>query len=544
MDKNKYVGRSIPFNSIGWLTSDTYRRVKNARLLSEFREIDSYWTSSDEDDDERPSLAQKELDNSVLRMGRALLDAAQLNPVEGTSDPPRVTLRLTRLNPSPEDDKDNDPRIQQTIDTLRDMGIDVEFGERPEIVLPKKQEEDNLLLRPTPRVNLDLSVLIALVSDLTHASLPTSVEGAKTRFVPAQSYRAWKHERNKGLKTSKRTGQTPAPDPSNDDDEAPPMSEGLAQHSRALSSQLLQEMSKGLLHEMHDHLSAVMSSSSASSASSSDSALLAIEFWTTPEARERCIRIIAKIGGVNEKRRAHALFPASGLTGETITTPEQSEEAYWRASRHSRAFIPLLPIRIFPSATPTTSSSGDIDAALAVGDPRSVLPLPKPSGLPPFFRALGRTCEYILAQETAPHPRALEEVPAGEIQRAAVTRLNARLTAHTVESMLWGAELGWTTLTANKTSVKAILKEMKAAKTRGDLDGVIAAGAAIDTRQDIERAAGADLGVADGSKAAIWVVSSEDIAGDRELVLARERAAVWVVDPRSLAEGMRSDYAP
>ncbi|TFK16622.1 hypothetical protein FA15DRAFT_676625, partial [Coprinopsis marcescibilis] len=47
-----------------------------------------------------------------------------------------------------------------------------------------------------------------------------------------------------------------------------------------------------------------------------------------------------------------------------------------------------------------------------------------------------------------------DEEEDGEIERAAVTRINPRLTAHTVESMLWGAELGWTTLTANKTSVK------------------------------------------------------------------------------------------
>ena len=48
--------------------------TKNSRLLAEFREIDSYETESEDSEDEdkvgRPSLAQKEFDNSILRTGR------------------------------------------------------------------------------------------------------------------------------------------------------------------------------------------------------------------------------------------------------------------------------------------------------------------------------------------------------------------------------------------------------------------------------------------------------------------------------------------
>ena len=80
-------------------------------------------------------------------------------------------------------------------------------------------------------------------------------------------------------------------------------------------------------------------------------------------------------------------------------------------------------------------------------------------------------------------------------------KANARLTAHTVRSLLWGAKLGWTTLTANRTSVRAMLKEMKGrrryedrASTQGEGEG----------RSDM-------------------------------------RALIHLVDPRSLAEGMRSD---
>jgi hypothetical protein len=64
---------------------------------------------------------------------------------------------------------------------------------------------------------------------------------------------------------------------------------------------------------------------------------------------------------------------------------------------------------------------------------------------------------------------------------------------------LWGAELGWTTLTANKTSIKAILREMKLASR---LDG-------------------------------IGGIAETEINEDN-------KAALWIIDPRSLAEGMSS----
>jgi len=83
-----------------------------------------------------------------------------------------------------------------------------------------------------------------------------------------------------------------------------------------------------------------------------------------------------------------------------------------------------------------------------------------------------------------------------------VTKANPRLTEHTVQSLLWGAELGWTTLTANKSSVKAILREMKQAGDFGRL------------ARNIPEA-----------------ISMEQV----------EHAALWVVDPRSLAEGQRAD---
>ncbi|KAI0717893.1 hypothetical protein C8T65DRAFT_707031 [Cerioporus squamosus] len=455
-----------------WIRVNT---TKNSRLLAEFREIDSYMTESEDDEDDgigRPSLAPKEFDNSILRVGRSLLDAARRNPVPGTDMPPSVTLRLTRLDPSQADKKEYDPRIAQTIDMLRDMGIDVQLGERDPTQLPKVSPAPVRRLEPTVRVNLDLSILIALVSDITHSPLPTSPAEADARYVPSAHYREWKRKRE-GNKRS---------------EEEIDGENGTGKHSRALANQALQEMGRGLLHELRDRLSSVSSSDLAN-----------VEFWTTLEARDRCLRIVlSKIGGPNEKRRAAALFPAPGVP------LAEAVDKYWEGSRYARAFLPLVPIHVFPAPIPPL----DVEPTATADEGRA---------LSPFFRVLARTCRDILAQEATPAPSQNSTRPVDdgadedeEIERAAVTKANPRLTAHTVQSMLWGAARGWTTLTANKSSVKAILR-------------------------DIRTAEGGYGGTVDSTPA--------PAAADGDGAVAVEKAALWVVDPRSLAEGMRSDYS-
>ena len=460
--------------------------IKNSRLLSELREIDSYLTDSDDDwdDDQQPSLAQKEFDNSILRMGRSLLAAAKENLVPGTNVPPCVTLRLTRLDPS---ETDIDPRIAQTVRCLREMGIDVELGERDILDVPAcpatSSRSMSKTLEPTTRINLDLSVLIALVSDLTHAPLPQSADEANARFIPSQKYLEWKKQRSSIPGKKKKEGM----DNNNAVTSDKP---GQTTHARALVTQIMQEMGKGLLQDMHDRLLSQTPNDAGASKK--------FEFWTTQQARDRCHRILSKIGGPNERRRANALFPSSPASTET------HEEAYWRNSRYSRGFLPLLPIHIYPSSEPEKHLKYPLQ-------PKDL------TSLPPFFRSLASSCRNILAQETVPSPKAFPEdlatdrgeeelhpetITNEEIQRAAVTRANPRLTAHTVQSLLWGAELGWTTLTANKSSVKAILRDLKQVGDAGRLDQ------------------------------------------DKEVILMGkiEEAALWLVDPRSLAEGQRADF--
>lgn len=463
-------------------------------MLAEFREIDSYLTDSEDEDgdgwdEERPTLAQTEFDNSILRMGRSLLAAASANPIEGTTDIPRVTLRLTRLNPSLSGN-DSDPRILKTLESLRGLGIDVKLGERTHTEIDSStsiRSPDNafplLVLEPTLRINLDLSVLIALISDLTHAPLPATIEEANTRFVPPQQFREWKQQRQQLNGKLNKGRSLEAVDTDADVTDAP---QDFIKHTRALTNQLLQEMGKGLLQEMRDRLYR-----SAGGQSS-------VEFWTTREARDRCLRIVSKIGGPNEKRRAKNLFFVAEMPSQGHPLLPESEMLYWLNSRYPLNFIPLLPIHLYPTST--------VPEAHAALEP----PLKLPDQPETFFRSLGKTCKDILAQETALQPHvlpedlvhsepAVDDINAGEIQRATVTKANARLTEHTVKSMLWGAELGWTTLTANRTSVKAILREMKLARVAGRLFGP-----------------------------------------ETEAFSSIQTAAIWIVDPRSLAEGMSS----
>ncbi|RXW12620.1 hypothetical protein EST38_g13235, partial [Candolleomyces aberdarensis] len=191
------------------IVADGGRKMKNSRLLAEFREIDSYLTESEEDsdwDEDRPTLAQIEFDNSILKMARTLLQAARANPIEGTSEVPQVVLRLTRLDPTISEGREADPRIAKTVDMLNKMGIVVQLGERVKeelVIPPPTDDKEYATLIPSLRINLDLSVLIALISDLTHAPLPASIEEANKRFIPPKEYREWKQTRRK--QTQKQT---------------------------------------------------------------------------------------------------------------------------------------------------------------------------------------------------------------------------------------------------------------------------------------------------------------------------------------------------
>ncbi|KAJ7083409.1 hypothetical protein B0H15DRAFT_425746 [Mycena belliarum] len=473
-DRRERKGRRAPSTKVD-VVADGGRRwirintIKNAGIQAELREIDSYLTDSESDSDDpdrRPSLAQTEFDNSILQMGRALIEAANSNPVEGLNglEPPRVTLRLTRLDVSPRrpNGEPNDPRIAHTVQLLRDMGVDIELGERPEneIPIPNKTSSSSstIPLEPTRQINLDLSVLVALVSDLTHSPLPSSVEEAHARFLPPQRYREWKPLERKDQSVV----------------EAPEtvggLSQDLVKHCRALTNHVLQEMGKGLLQEIHDKILPMIDHPDPTKR---------VEFWTSDEARERCMRIVSRIGGERELRRAEALFPA-------VPTPvEEAQRMFWQDSRYPPNFIPLLPILLYPRPPQPP-----------------VVAAPEPH--PQFFRSMTKVCRDLLAHEPASQllpangrlHRRTDGAPGDADARQPPVKINSRLSPHAVKSMMRGSELGWTTLTTTKSSVKALLREIKAARLTGRL---------------VEDSDAQDPETAHGGAAALWIVDPRNL---------------------------------
>jgi hypothetical protein len=468
--------------------------------MAEIHELDGYESESSESSvPQNGNMIAQPNENSILKMARALLSAAKHHAVPDTGETPRITIRLTRLEVDPTTSAEPiDPRIARTVADLEALGIEVQIGERP---FPPRQVSTTVSPtappQPTLRVNLDLSLIIALVSDLSHASLPSTEEEAQERFRPLT--RVWKS--GKLFRSSVIAG--PASDEETDinNDDAEDNEDVVKdsyEHSRALALQLLSEMRHSLLDEMALYLKADK---------------LPLEFWTTPEAQQRCTKIVDKIGGVGERRRARALFQPNG------------EAAFWEDSRFGTGFISgLVPLRIYPEDVP----------------PATTLPGAKfATSSEIFARRLFRTCRILLSPShaeaqarargtTVPLGYATELGPPGDTPLApsidtgvpspsvlAGSRPNTRLTAHTVRSMLWGAASRVTTLTANRASVRAVLREMR-----------VLAGVGTD-----------QFAVGDEEKG-IAVSGNEQLAhevGDEGV------AVLWIVEPRSLAEQMRSD---
>ncbi|KAG8904987.1 hypothetical protein FRB99_000901 [Tulasnella sp. 403] len=445
-----------------WIRVNT---IKNSRIKAEFNDIDSFADSDSEADlEESPILTNGESTtptNSVIRMASALLAAARAHPVPGTRRTPDVCLRLTRLVPDEEE-----PRIESMIEELRRMGITLWLGERSILQSSSIPEAIPRDLIPTSRLNLDLSLLVAVVSEITHTPLPSTPEETKQRYMPP----AARCELTTGVKPNDKTRR-------------------LFAHSRALWNQAEQERRLSLFEEMHSRLE------------SAHGGQTPFTFYASSEARTRLQRIVAKIGGPSEQRRAQALF----------SQEPDAEAAFWEESRFPNGYIRgLVPIRVFDEdGHPPLEDIGDAEAMAT-----------------PFFHHLRQTCEVVVTDcrnKGVPEPDqhvpvkaakkkargvSLEE-SSGTADVDAFQRSQVRspaLTRHTVYSLLQGVRSGMTTVTANKASVRAILREME---------------------KPSSSAASAESLLNTSSELTSLPVSSV--------------AALWVVEPRSLAETMRVD---
>ncbi|KAL5498005.1 hypothetical protein ACEPAH_2936 [Sanghuangporus vaninii] len=244
-------------------------------------------------------------------------------------------------------------------------------------------------------------------------------------------------------------------------------------HSKALASQVLKEIDQRVLGEIATHLDPPPGPNLDSSGDP-----LRVEFWTSKEVCDRCLRIVDKIGGPAEKRRAAALFfdpsnPKGAALGMRFLSAQEAVEAYWRDSRHPQNMIRgLVPLRIFEDEV------NILQVQIASG---SIIIEENP-----FWTNLEHVCTRLLSEGSTHHPRVASlfldpssssqthanRVPStipehgeddvhepGEVERAAVTRSNPRLTAHTVDTLRRGVKRHWTTFTANHASVREMLKE-------------------------------------------------------------------------------------
>jgi hypothetical protein len=417
-------------------------RTKQSRLLAEFRGIEAFaYESSDEDEEEsqhdhtsgdnltkeRGKLPLEQyLENTVCQTGKLLVSASQ-EQARQTGFTPSIHLRLTRLVSGSEAEV-IDERIRYTLDYLRDLGINLELGPNHSVLSPPAAKSTFNLPN---NINLDLSLLIALVTDITHVELPPTPEDSYKRYQP-QTDRSWKRRAEKD----------------------PLITQDAVEHCRALAEQTIDEMDRGLIERIHGRLANVER----------------VQFWTTNEAKERFLAIIDKIGGEDEVNRAHALF----------STEPNATESFWRNSRIPLGNRPpLIPISTFPSDKPDVSISAPIQDKT-------------------FNQMLITTCLTILSRPVRPDTKG--DDPNKKLP--APTRFAARLSAHTIQSLLWGAAQKMVTLTSNKTSVRLVLREMR---------GFALPSAVKDEPETL------------------------DLDEDEELW------SLWVMEPRSLAAVMRSD---
>ncbi|CAO1622998.1 unnamed protein product [Sympodiomycopsis kandeliae] len=271
--------------------------------------------------------------------------------------------------------------------------------------VPGPADGNSIALPSTRDLNLDVSALVALASDISHMQLPT---GDKRELSELESL-----FRVGGLKTQDL--------PSNDDDKGSESGEpnsGKAKdakakylHGRALALQLaLEAEGKSFLGYL-------------SEASRAHHGGQPIRLHTTLEAADKFREIMRLVAGPREQIRGRAMF----------TESKEDQKRYWTDSRYAQEEMVknsfTLPIQVHDYRHDQTSSSE-----------------PDTHGSSPRD-AFGPLMKRIL--QTASNPEASSELAS-----------NPRQTTHTINTLLMGLDLGMTTLTTNMLSIRWLVREI------------------------------------------------------------------------------------
>lgn len=379
-------------------------RIKEARLLAEFREQDSYINSDYDSDSDLDDPSQKDrvppaLTNSLITQATSLINAAKAFKRPTSLPQPRIRFVLNRM----EDREYPELRINETFRIIREMGVDLVLGKqsRPEVL-------EHVYQDPVPAKNilLDLSVLVALCCDSAHHPLPRNNHELEARF--------------RAISPSSKTTEGEESE--------------LLPHinvTRDLRDQLNWEIQHSLVEELHTRISTAEGE---------------VQFWVTEEVKGRLPNIVDTIGGPREKARAKALFGAwNGESGEGLD--------FWENSRWA-GNVPALGdmrLRILPTEDITT--------------PPDLSTLNLNNDLPSFNKRLVQACTNLLSPPsgtiTPPAPLHRQKYRRSKHHKAQDVPTSTRLPSqHTLNSFSAGASRGWTVLTNNRGAVGKVMRDM------------------------------------------------------------------------------------
>ncbi|CAD6906180.1 unnamed protein product [Tilletia laevis] len=497
--------------------------LKPSSLLQEFRlvEAEEVDDSSDEDDGEAlPVLKSKtnrlafdmaaqrcSLVRTALELRRAADYALTLqSPSAADSVPIKVDLILTRLD-WPESvpdfgsegrgsmrDFNEGDRFQLRLDCILNElclipHLQVHTSRSPTFplndVIPKRQKpiflpkDDIEDTQTTRHLNLDLSALVALASDIIHGnpiSDSSTLEQSQLCFHTTAPYKLI------------RSTEPPS---------KPGVQNGA--HGRALAEQLWRECCHGV-EDGGDFLHSLIGKPPGSEETPN------IIFWTTREAADKFFEIVDLVAGEQEKRRALALLNQDGPVA-------QLQEDFWRESRwavdlHLRKHL-QLPVRIFEEHPAREMMWTDPISQMFVDDLESIV-----------SRNLAAQDEKV-SKTNAPSS-ALERLDIGNISNSPTMASGPGPTAHTSRSLLAGCRNGMTTLTTNFTSVKWLVRQWPGAN------------------EPKQTSTGYSSSAWPTLPNSLGLIGKYYLHHDQLLSTpSTQSAVIWVLHPRSFAEQMR-----
>ncbi|WVQ95624.1 hypothetical protein IAU59_002722 [Kwoniella sp. CBS 9459] len=480
-----------------WVKVNT---MKESRLMAEFREQDSYINSDYDSDQESESDHPSEsasatsqagpsrsrsrtpsrppLTNSAIEQASSLVKAAKSYPRIPGFPPPRLKYVLNRLEENPEGGY-ADPRVHETFEIIRGMGVDLVLASDVQPV-PKRIKQPTF--KPTKKILLDLSVVVALCCDSTHQPLPQSPEELEARFRALRLTPQGEVELSPHIPVTKD-----------------------------LRDQLDWEMRHPLIQEMQERLTPlVLPQANAAEDPGVQAEAGEIEFWVTDEVKNRLPAIADIIGGDEEKARASKLFNGGD---------------FWEGSRWKgkEGILGDMKVHVLP---PEVDGSGPITTSETCS-----------RAIPPFKKGFTSICRSMLElvelqsstaslppQPPGPKPTKRNK---GRRRRQAPTGITiaSRLpSAHTLRTFLVGFDKGWTVLTNNRGAVGKVIREMRIGEGLGYGEHI--------TEPEFEAEAEGSSRNREG-EVCVWVVNPSSLAEWRrkEVEAKNKEVLAYVADP-------------